>query len=127
MEDGEWVLWDGQPFSIDMLPVIDPAPFRTTSSLPSDEGEGEGTAGKGKKKGTSQKPRRATKQVVWVKASGIPATRLKKARFYVRGSSWKSMAGLRGHGTSLDEGGSLGGWMGTGHNMGTTQRQERWG
>ncbi|BDU77793.1 hypothetical protein [Mesoterricola sediminis] len=91
-EDGIWVPWDGQPFSLDLLPILDPAPYRIS---PKDRESALN------KRNTRTRPEQKRVEVLWVTASGKPETRLKKAKFYLRGKAWKSISGMNGHGTFL--------------------------
>jgi hypothetical protein len=97
-EDGEWVPWDGQPLSLDLLPILDPDAFRITFSdaeliaLGIDPASLPGRRTKGHRKG-----KRRTATLVWVTATGQPSTRLKKAKYYLIHRAWQSVSGCRGH------------------------------
>lgn len=90
LEDGEWVQWDGEAFSIDMLPVVDPEKYRSqvnqrVAKRPSNVNL------------LQTKPKKAKKQVVWVAATGSPATCTKMARNYLCYYAWRSISGKNGH------------------------------
>jgi hypothetical protein len=90
LEDGEWVPWDGEAFSIEMLPVVDPEQFRSqvnqrVTKRPSNVHL------------LQTKPKKAKKQVVWVHATGSQVTRTKMARNYLRYYAWRSISGKNGH------------------------------
>ena len=90
LEDGVWVQWDGEAFSIDMLPVVDPEQYRSqvnqrVTKRPSNVNL------------LQTKPKKAKKQVVWVAATGSQVTRTKMARNYLRYYAWRSISGKNGH------------------------------
>jgi len=90
LEDGVWVQWDGEVFSIDMLPVVDPEQYRSqvnqrVNKRPSNVNL------------LQTKPKKAKKQVVWVASTGSQVTRTKMARNYLRFYAWRSISGKNGH------------------------------
>lgn len=90
LEDGVWVQWDGEPFSIEMLPMVDPERYRSLvnhrkRSHPSNI------------QNLQTKPKKAKKLVVWVAATGSQVTRTKMARNYLRYYAWRSISGKNGH------------------------------
>ena len=97
-EGGEWVLWDGEPFSVDMLPIIDPDTFRTAGGeIEQHDDVPGGRCSKVKNPKTFGIPHLHKAIPIWVPASGSPETRLKKARSYLRGYARRAMDGNRGH------------------------------
>jgi hypothetical protein len=90
LEDGEWVQWDGEAFSIDMLPVVDPEQYRSLVNQ------------RQIKRPTNvhmlqTKYKKTKKLVVWVAATGSQVTRTKMARNYLRYYAWRSISGKNGH------------------------------
>jgi hypothetical protein len=93
LEDGEWVIWDGEAFSIEMLPTVDPEKYRSLENH--------------RLKQQAQNIRQlnpttattmtTTKTPVWVVATGSPATRVKMAKNYLRYYAWASISGMNGH------------------------------
>lgn len=101
-EDGVWVPWDGQPLSLDLLPILDPDQYRIThsdaelatlginpNSLPE-----RGLRGRKMKKSPTPSP-------VWVAATGSFQKRMEKAKYYLRRKAWRSVEGIRGHSALL--------------------------
>lgn len=97
-ENGEWVPWDGETLSLDLLPILDPEQYRITYSdselitLGINPGS---LPGRGTSKG--RKGRRSTAVLIWVTATGQLDTRIKKARYYLKNRAWQSISGCRGH------------------------------
>jgi hypothetical protein len=77
----EWVEWDGEPFRIEDLPVLNPFDY-LPEILPPQHRQGRVVAKHG---------------VPWVKASGTYETRMDKARFYLKRRAWASISGRNGH------------------------------
>ena len=94
LEGGNWVQWDGEAFSINLLPVVDPEQYR--AEMNQRQVKRPGNVHK-----LQTKPKKAKKQVVWVTATGTLATRTKMARRYLLYYSWKSISGMNGHDTLL--------------------------
>jgi len=94
LEGGEWVTWDGEAFTLDMLPVVDPEAYRAQENrrVPMTPG---------KVQLLSIKPKKAKKVMVWVAATGSESTRIKMARNYLRYFAWKSISGKNGHDTLM--------------------------
>lgn len=94
LENGAWVPWDGETFTLDMLPMVDPEHYRTQENQrvykpPSNVQK------------LHSKSKKAKKVVVWVAATGSEATRIKMARNYLRYYAWRSVSGKNGHDTLL--------------------------
>jgi hypothetical protein len=93
LDNGEWVPWDGEPFSIDMLPAVDPERYRAQeNSRPK----------RNRKKvlpfRVKGKAPKAPKEVpVWLPATGSYESRKKMARDYLRFYAWNSVSGKNGH------------------------------
>lgn len=94
LEDGEWVPWDGEAFTLDMLPKVDPEAYRAQENQRAPKNHG-------KVQPLSTKPKKAKKLVVWVAATGSEVTRIKMARNYLRYYAWKSISGKNGHDTLM--------------------------
>jgi len=94
LEGGEWVPWDGETFTLDMLPVVDPEAYRAQENL-------RVPTTPGKVQPLRTKTKNAKKLVVWVAATGSEATRIKMARNYLRYYAWKSVSGKNGHDTLM--------------------------
>ncbi|MDR3572294.1 MAG: hypothetical protein P4L50_00395 [Anaerolineaceae bacterium] len=89
LEDGEWVQWDGEPFSIEMLPMVDPEVYRALENQ---------RKPRQKRKVQSLKASRDTSQSkVWKAATGRYETRTKMARNYLQYYAWRSISKLNGH------------------------------
>lgn len=97
LEGGEWVPWDGEAFTLDMLPVVDPEQYRAQENLRVTKRPAKVQPLRTK----PGKPKKAKKVVVWVAATGSEATRIKMARNYLRYYAWKSISGLNGHDTLM--------------------------
>lgn len=99
LEDGEWVLWDGEPFAIEMLPLIDPERYRAQDN----RRKGKHPASIPPLKmmpsaSKARKPPQAPKKApIWIPATGSLATRTKMAKNYLRYYAWKSVSGKNGH------------------------------
>lgn len=94
LEGGEWVPWDGESFSIDMLPAVDPELYRSQENQRHEQHPSNVHPLQIKKKAPKQPP-------VWVEASGTLPSRIKMARTYLRTHSWKSISGMNGHSALL--------------------------
>lgn len=94
LEGGEWVLWDGEYFSIDMLPSVDPELYRSQVNQRHEQHPTNVHPLQTKQKAPKQPP-------VWVEASGALPSRIKMARTYLRTHSWKSISGMNGHSALL--------------------------
>lgn len=90
LEDGEWVQWDGEAFSLDMLPMVDPDRYRSEENQRQIKCRGQVNM-------LQTKPKKTKKLVVWVAASGSQITRTKMARNYLRSYAWRSVSGKNGH------------------------------
>ena len=90
LEGGEWVGWDGELFSLDMLPMVDPEPFRSQVNWRVNKPPSNVNL-------LQTKPKKVKKKVVWVSATGTQATRTKMARNYLRYYAWRSISGRNGH------------------------------
>lgn len=90
LEDGEWVRWDGEPFSIHMLPVVDPERYRVQVNQRQVKRPSNVHI-------LQTNPMKVSKLVVWVAASGSQVTRTKMARNYLRYYAWRSVSGRNGH------------------------------
>lgn len=88
LENGEWVPWDGEDFSIENLPAVDPEGYRAQESQR-----------KAGRSGNIQplKPKVKKKAPVWVAATGMEKTRIKMARNYLLYYAWRSVSGMNGH------------------------------
>ena len=90
LEDGLWRQWDGEAFTLEMLPQVDPELYRT-------QGSEEGNAEVQRIVGARSAARKPKRVPVWVSATGTLATRTKMARAYLRYYAWKSISGKNGH------------------------------
>lgn len=90
LDGGEWVPWDGEAFTLDMLPVVDPEAYRAQENqrVPTTASNVQPL---------SIKPKKPKKVVVWVAATGSESTRTKMARNYLLYYAWKSISGKNGH------------------------------
>jgi len=94
LEDGEWRQYDGENFSIEMLPMIDPELYRS-------EVNHRQRKPRSNVNPLKTKPRTARKPPVWVTATGSLASRTKMARDYLKYYAWKSISGMNGHDSLL--------------------------
>jgi len=96
IKDGNgWVLWDGEAFAVEMLPIIDPDTFRTSGEPGDGVLESGSSSVNGNKLAQALHPRKPIP--IWVTASGRDEIRYDKAKYYVRGCAWKATEGNRGH------------------------------
>lgn len=92
LEDGVWVPWDGEAFTLDLLPMVDPEQYRAQ--------ENQRVSRRSAKVQTlRRKPKKAQKEVVWVAATGSEKTRIKMARNYLCNHARESVSGRNGHDT----------------------------
>ena len=94
LEGGEWVPWDGESFSIDMLPAVDPELYRSQENQRHEQRPSNVHPLQTKKMAPKQPP-------VWVEASGTLPSRIKMARRYLSKHAWKSISGMSGHSALL--------------------------
>ena len=90
LQDGEWVRWDGEAFTLDMLPIVDPEQYRSLVNQ-------RVTKRSDRINLLQTKPKKAKKEVGWVAATGSQVTRAKMARNYLRYYAWRSISGKNGH------------------------------
>lgn len=97
-EGEDWVLWDGQTLSLDLLPILDPDQYRITLNESELMKLGIDLV-KQPKKPVVLKRKRSTRAapIIWVAATGEFKTRIKKARYYLKHWAWRSQSGMRGH------------------------------
>lgn len=96
LDNGEWVQLDGERFSIEALPVVDPELYRIEEKRrkqPSNKVQRLKT-----KPGTEKSPSRIS---TWIAATGSFQTRKKMARHYLCYHAWKSISGRDGHSALL--------------------------
>ena len=95
LEDGEWRPWDGEPFSVAMLPVVDPEAYRVQPSQPVTMPAH--AAQIVQKLQSPNRNKRLVKPAAWAHASGRSETRTKMARHYLCYYAWRSISGKNGH------------------------------
>lgn len=94
LEDGEWVPWDGEAFTLDMLPVVNPELYRSEENQ---------RIARHQHKITPLRSKRKTEEAahIWVSATGSKETRIKMARNYLSYYAWRSISGRNGHNALL--------------------------